>query len=218
MNVTNAAEFMKVDGSLKGLLMDKGTEGLIEKIRVVLRKLQTIQEAMEELSNQQRISREAAGSECMDMYLAVNLRKEVVKDESLKKISVGKLGLEHTRAPLILEWRARADFAQCYQLERSARVQPFNVDHAHYQAVMEYVNAKTPGYYATLEGYDAVRITLNNASKSLRKTAVDLSSTFQEVSYLRNNSKDAERFSKRIMKNISVSSQVSDVLQSLYCY
>jgi len=62
--VTN---MLLMDRSLKGLLMDKGGEGLEEKIQTLLRKIGLIQLAMESIVEQQRYSREQASCDCLDM-------------------------------------------------------------------------------------------------------------------------------------------------------
>lgn len=206
------------DHPLKGLLMGKGEAGLSDKIRTVLRKMQVVQQAMKELETQQRLSRETAGSECIELYLATNLRTSILHDslDSVKQLTASELSFEHTKRPMVLEWRARRDFALAYGYGNTARIHAFNPTHAHYSTVREYVNKHTPDFYEVLAGYDVVRVTLNNSVKSLRKTILDLSMVSEESRYPDDVAKEAEKLSRRLFKALPQCQELTDVLNQLY--
>lgn len=202
---------------LKGLLMDKGGMGNELKIHNVLRKMQLIQEAMERLVSQQRASREAAQSECIELYLATNLRSQSQLQDDfaiLKNLPTSNISYEHTRRPIGIEWRARRDFTLAYQYPNTARINAFNPNHKHYIHVREYVEKRTPSYYEVLAGYDAVRVTLNNSLKSLRKTILDLSN--DETRYPVDVVNHADKLSRRIFKQLPNSEALANVLHQLY--
>ncbi|QEY15991.1 hypothetical protein D0C16_08385 [Cellvibrio sp. KY-GH-1] len=206
------------DRPLKGLLMGKGAAGLSDKIRTVLRKMQLVQQAMKDLETQQRLSRETAGSECIELYLATNLRTQLLNDDidTVKHLSAAELSFEHTKRPMALEWRARREFALAYGYGNTARIHAFNPQHDHYCTVREYVSKQSPEYYEVLAGYDVVRVTLNNSVKSLRKTILDLNSVSEESRYPDDVAKEAEKLSRRLFKTLPGFQELTDVLNQLY--
>lgn len=212
-HVNNSLE----ERALKGLLMDKGAGGTQVKIRNVLRKMQLVQQAMEDLVAKQKASREDAGSECIELYLATNLRsddKELY--DNVKQLPAGKLSLEHTKRPMVLEWRARRDFALKNGYGNTARIHAFNVEHEHYLAVWNCVNADTPDFYSVLAGYDILRVTLNNALKSLRKTALDLSGVIADTHYPEHVQRSAGKISERIFNTLPAHKELASTLIQLY--
>ncbi len=204
--------------ALKGLLMGKGAAGLSDKIRTVLRKMQLVQNAMKDLETQQRLSRETAGSECIELYLATNLRTKILNIEidNVKQLPASELSFEHTKRPMVLEWRARRDFAVAHGYGNTARIHAFNPQHDHYSTVREYVNKQTPEYYEVLAGYDVVRVTLNNSVKSLRKTILDLNLVNEESRYPDDVAKEADKLSRRLFRALPDSQELTDVLNQLY--
>lgn len=204
--------------SLKGLLMDKGAQGYEEKIHNVLRKMLMVQDAMEKLMMQQRASREAAGSECIELYLATSLRVSKGEEAAagIRELPVSRLSYEHTKRPMVLEWRARREFALRHGHANTARISAFNPSHEHYRQVRNFVDRQTPQYYEVLAGYDVVRVTLNNTLKSLRKTILDLNNLVDETAYPDDVSKDAEKMSKRIFRQLPNSDELSTIFTQLY--
>jgi hypothetical protein len=204
--------------SLKGLLMDKGREGLNEKIHDFLRKFELIQGAMASLVEQQRYSREQSGCDCLDLYLALNLKTghDRLEAERIKTLSVSEIQLHHTKAAASLEWRARKSFAVEFGHPTTARVHAFNPSHDHYGQVREYVMRIVPDYYEVLAGYDAVRVSLNHALKNLRKTIFELSALTEDTVYPTEIEREAENMSKRIFKGLPESEAVAKVLNQLY--
>lgn len=205
---------------LKGLLMDKGAEGLADKIQNLLHKLSIVHTAMDELVKQQRLTRDEVGSEALDLYLATNLCKELVGDPAVKALSPGELTVDHTKGPLALEWRARLDFGNAIGSPRSARVYAFQKDHPHYDQLRAYVNEKTPSYYETLVGYDNVRVTLNSASRQLRKMILDLNSVYQDTGYIQASAigtKASSGKTRRILSGLQTGPELMTVLTGLYC-
>lgn len=210
---------LMMDRSLKGLLMDKGGEGLEEKIQTLLRKIGLIQLAMESIVEQQRYSREQSNCDCLDMYLALNLRAGLGKQEAeyIKAQGVSVIQISQTRMAPVLEWRARKGFADEYGYASTRRIHAFNKMHPHYTQVREYVEKTCPGYYEKLAGYDAVRVTLNNSLKSIRKSVVDLTVLAEESGYPSDVVREAEKLSRRIFKSLPDSEAIAQVLNQLYC-
>jgi hypothetical protein len=202
---------------LKGLLMGKGAGSAQLKIRNVLRKMQLVQQAMEDLVDKQKASREAVGSECIELYLATNLRSDDTElYESVRHLPAAKLTYEHTKRPMALEWRARRSFAVAQGYTNTARIHAFNVEHDHYLAVYEFVNRETPDFYPVLAGYDILRVTLNNALKSLRKTAMDLSGVVADTHYPDNVQRMAGKISERIFNTLPAHQELAITLSQLY--
>lgn len=209
-------EFM--DRSLKGLLMDKGGRGLERKIRNLLQKIELIQTGMESLVEQQRLSREQSGCDCLDLYLALNLKPGLSEAELLdiKTYGARVVHFTQTRQPLTVEWRARNGFAREYGYAQSRRIHAFRVGSEHYPQVREYVTKRALGYYETLAGYDAVRITLNAALKSIRRDVVELTLLAQEIGYPDDIEREAESAAKKFFKRLPESEQIAQALNQLY--
>lgn len=219
MQNSQVTNMLMTDRSLKGLLMDKGGAGLAEKIQILLRKIELIQLAMESIVEQQRYSREESNCDCLDMYLALNLRTGLGKQEAeqIKTQGVSAIQISQTRMAPVLEWRARKGFADEYGYASTRRVHAFNKTHSHYVQVREYVEKTSPGYYETLAGYDAVRVTLNYSLKNLRKSFLDLSVLAEESGYPSAIEREAEKLSRRIFKSLPDSEAIAQVLNQLYC-
>lgn len=219
MNDSDVTNAVLADRSLKGLLMDKGGAGLDEKIQTLLRKIDLIQLAMESLVEQQRFSREQANCDCLDMYLALNLRAGLSKQEIelIRSNGVSAIQISQTRMAPVLEWRARKVFADEYGYASTRRIHAFNKTHPHHTEVREYVEKTCPGYYEKLAGYDAVRVTLNNSLKNIRRTVVDLTVLAEESGYPADVEREAGKISKRIFKSLPESEAIAQILNQLYC-
>ena len=218
MQATNMTNSYLAADPLKGLLMDKGASGLENKIRNLLHKLAIVHESMDDLVALQKMSREEASSDSIDLYLATNIRKDLVGSELIKSLKPKDMTVYHTKAPLVLEWRSRVEFGQKIGCARSARVYAFQKDHEHSLSLKKFVTAKSPGYYETLVGYDILRVTLNNASRQLRKLILDLTSVYEETGYIGSDVKAGETKSKRILKGLNTQHALMEVLNGLYCY
>jgi hypothetical protein len=209
-----------MDRSLKGLLMDKGARGLERKIRNLLQEIELIQASMESLVEQQRLSREQSGCDCLDLYLALNLKPGLSETElqDIKTYGARAVHFTQTRQPLTVEWRARRGFASEYGYAQSRRIHPFRLGSDYYTQVREYVTQRALGYYETLAGYDAVRITLNAALKSIRRDAVELTLLAQEVAYPQDIEREAEKAAKKFFKRLPESEQIAKALNQRYGY
>jgi hypothetical protein len=177
-----------------------------------------VQAAMEALVEQQRCSRKSSGCDCLDLYLALNLKtgRDRLTAAKMKTASVFEIQLQHTKAPATLEWRARTAFAMMHAYPRSARIHAFDVAHIHAVQVREYVMTMNPDYYEILAGYDAVRISLNYAVRNLRKTMFDLTALLAETRYPEEVERRAENISRRIFKSLPESEAVASILNQLY--
>jgi len=217
-HTSNVMKEPLTERSLKGLLMDKGHTGLAEKLQDSLRKFSLVQAAMESLVQQQRFSRENSGCDCLDLYLALNLKtgRDRLEAEKIKLLSVSEIQLHHTKSVPALEWRARKSFANAYGYATTYRIHAFNPTHEHYTEVREYVSNTAPEYYEALAGYDAVRVSLNYAIKNLRKTLFDLTTLQEETRYPVDIAHQAENMSRRIFKGLPESEQIAKVLNQLY--
>lgn len=218
---TTTSTFAKLplmDRSLKGLLMDKGQEGLNEKLHDFLRRFVLVQDAMESLVEQQRFSRENTGCDCLDLYLALNLKtgRDRLEAEKIKTLSVSEIQLNHAKSAATLEWRARKSFAGAFGYATTSRVHAFNPSHNHYAQVREYVMKTSPKYYEVLAAYDAVKVSLNYAIKNLRKTILDLTAITEDTVYPSEIAREAENTSRRIFKGLPESEHVAAILNQLY--
>lgn len=212
------AESLEMERSLKGLLMDKGKAGLETKFRQLQRKMELIQQAMSELVEHQRFSRENAGCDCLDLYLVLNLKtgRDRLAVEKIKQLSSEEILLNHSRGAVSLEWRARKGFAFTYGYPNTARITAFNPKTYQYEQVREYVAKTSPDYYPVMAGYDAVKISLNYAMKIVRKSLLDLHGVMQETAYPEDIEREAEMMSRRIFKGLPESEKVAHVLNQLY--
>lgn len=207
-----------MDHSLKGLLMDKGGRGLELKIHTCLRNIELVQNAMETLVVQQRYSREESGCDCLDLYLARNLKIGGILDaNAIREMSLRDIQLHYSKGAACLEWRARPSFAGIYGYRNTKRMYPFIRGNEHVAQVRKYVDRVSPRYYQVMAGYDAVKVSLNGSMRSLRKTLLDLHSISQETVYPRDIERDAENLSKRFFKQLPNSLAVAHVLNQLYC-
>ena len=212
------AETFEMDRSLKGLLMDKGRDGLEEKLHQFLQNIVLVQSAMESLVEQQRVSCEAAGCDALVMYLAMNYKtgRNQVTAQKIKALDMLAIQLHHTKGAAVLEWRAGKGFAQENGIAGMTRVHAFNTEHEHYQLVREYVNKTSPNYYEVIAGFDAIRVSLNHAIRNLRKTLFELNSLLEESRYPKEVFRGAEKMSRRIFKGLPQSERVARVLNQLY--
>lgn len=215
---SSLAKLSFADRSLKGLLMDKGRAGLDKKRNEFLRRIILVQDAMESLVDQQRYSRENSGCDCLTLYFARNLKtgRDRVEAEKLKLLSASEVQLNHTKGAATLEWRACKTFASFHGYAYLARINAFNPQHNHYLQVREFVDTNYSNYYEVLAGYDAVRVSLNYAIKSLRKTMFDLNALWEETQYPDEVEHEATIMSRRIFKALPESESVSSVLNQLY--
>lgn len=216
MSASNFLNQPRMDDALKGLLMDKGAKGLKHKIQHILHKLSVVHTAMDDLVAQQKLSADTIKSDAVELYLATNLHKEFVG--ITKYTPAGELTIEHSKAPLVLEWRGRQAFCASIGLARMARIYGFQVGHPHYDQLLDYVVTNTPEYYDVLVGFDAIRITLNSAAKILRRTALELVAAQTETTYIQENHRTADRRAQRILNALPNQDNLVDVLQGLYCY
>jgi len=208
--------------TLKGLLMDKGAQGIHANIRTVLQRMLVVRNAMEDLMAKQRANREAVGSECIELYLAIQMRtKDEALQEVLDKLPADVLpkdakGNHYAGKHMMLEWRARQAFSREYGYGLSARVQAFRPGHKDRLKVFECISQNTPDFYSILAGYDVLRVTLNVAMKSLRKTLVDLSEVIQATHYPEDVQRDAKKFSHRLFTTLPQHQDLSQILEMLY--
>ncbi len=202
---------------LKGLLMDKGVEGLHANIRAVLQRMYQVSSAMEDLMVKQRANREAAGSHCIELYVAVQMRsRDEALQEVLDALPPGVLPPNYNGKHMMLEWRARHQFSAAYGYGLSARIQAFKPGHEHSTAVYEFVHARTPEFFPVLAGCDILRLTLNNAMKSLRKTLLDLAEASQITRYPDEYQRDARKFAERIFTTLPQPQELNLTLGRLY--
>lgn len=221
MVIQPAAQFCEaiiMDRSLKGLLMDKGSRGLVEKLHGILQKIEAVQSAMESLVEQQRLSADAAGCDCALLYLALNLKtgRDRVEAEKIKSMGLAEILLNHTRSAAALEWRSGKVFSQAYQMTHLTRIHPFSAGHEHNQMVLDYVKKVAPDYYPVLAGYDGIRLSLNAAFKTLRKMLVELHELHRETFYGESIEREADAMGKRIFKTLPDSEYVAHILNQLY--
>jgi hypothetical protein len=212
------AESFEMERSLKGLLMDKGRDGLEEKLHRFLQNIVLIQGAMESLVEQQRMSSEAAGCDALVLYLAMNYKtsRNHLTAQKIKALDMLDIQLHHTKGAAVLEWRAGKGFAQVVGIAGMTRVHAFNTAHEHYQQVREYVEKTSPKYYEVLAGFDAIRASLNPAIRSLRKSLFELNTLLEEARYPKEVFRGAEKMSRRIFKGLPESERVAKVLNQLY--
>lgn len=214
----NFAPTQNMDHSLKGLLMDKGGDGLELKIRTILRNIELMQSAMEALVVQQRHSREVSGCDCMDLYLAKNLKTVGnVSADAIREMSLRDIQLYHLKGAASLEWRTRPLFSTVYGYRNTSRIYPFVRGSKQVEQVREFVDQFEPEYYRVLASYDAVKVTLNSAMRSLRKTLLDLHGLSMDVNYPSEIMRDVESLSKRFFKQLPDSSAIAQALNKLFC-
>ena len=216
LTTSNDSNSVKADRSLKGLLMDKGVGSCESKLRNVANKMSSVQAAMVELVAMQKESRVLNQVECMDLYLATNLKPEHAKRSRM--INVVTLTTEQTKAAPLVEWRTRTEFAKAYSYSLSARLFPFKTDHVHYKQVREFVDARNPKYYKVLCAYETARLSLNCALKSLRKIALDIQTVSEESEGICESvfTNDTVKLSQRIMQQVDSSAAIPNILSGLY--
>jgi len=212
------AESFEMDRSLKGLLMDKGRDGLEEKLHQFLQSIVLVQGMMESLVEQQRVSCEAAGCDALVMYLAMNFKtgRNHLAAQKIKALDVLDIQLHHTKGAAVLEWRAVKSFAQENGLPGMTRIHAFNTEHEHFRMVREYVKRTSPNYYEVLAGFDVIRVSLNHAIRNLRRTLFELNTLLEESRYPNEIIRGAEKMSRRIFKGLPDSERVAQVLNQLY--
>jgi hypothetical protein len=216
---SNLVKLNDADRSLKGLLMDKGREGLEDKLQQFLQKIILVQGMMESLVEQQRISADAAGCDCLVLYLATNYKtgRNSATSKKIKTLDVLDVQLHHTKGAAVLEWRAGKSFGLENGLAgMMSRVHAFNSEHEHYVWVREYVKKTSPNYYEVLVGFDVIKVSLNHAIRNLRRTLIELNALLDESRYPQEVFRGAEKMSRRIFKGLPDSERVAQVLNQLY--
>ncbi len=212
---SNRSNSINVTRSLKGLLMDKGAGSCETKLRNTTNKMYSVQSAMVELVALQKSSRELNQCECMDLYLATNLRREHAGRSRM--VNPSKLTPFQTKAAPVIEWRTRPEFAREFGYPLTARLFPFKSNHPHHIQVRDFVDKTAPNYYQVLSAYETARLSLNCALKSLRKIALDIHSVGEESEGIDNVfTNDSLKTSQRIIEQVDVNSDIREILTGLY--
>lgn len=203
---------------LKGLLRDKGVANAEHNIRVVQRKIITLNTAMKSLVASQRESAKIAGCECIDMYLATTERREKLTVDYSGREAMDHLTLAGLKSSCVLEWRAKKVFAATYRLSNTGRVHPFDADHKTYAMVQDFLERQAPGYYKVLAAYETVRNTLNYTMKAYRKVAMDLHRVRVEAEGLPPKLFDKETvtLSRKLLIDIGGTGELAQILAGIY--
>lgn len=207
-----------VDDALKGLLRDKGVADAERHIRIIQRKIICVQNAMVRLVEDQRASASTAGCDCMDLYLAAEHRAGKISVDKRSREAYAELAFAELKSSLVLEWRAKTNFAVSNNLPRTGRLHPFDANHPTYNLVSEYVSRVSPSYYKVLAAYESARLTLNYALKALRKAAMDLHRIRVEAEGLPVElfTKDTAKLSRNLIGATDKTGELSWILQGLY--
>ena len=204
----------EVDDPLKGLLRDKGEAAVERDIRIVQRKMTCVQEAMVKLVEEQRASAKAAGSECMDLYLATY---QIVDGTGPRTDKAG-IVFDEMKMASALEWRARHVFARQFGMGKACRLHPFDAEHKTHQLVFDYVMKTSPNYYKVLAAHETARLTLNYALKALFKIALDIRKIQTEAAHLPRGmfDKATARLSGKLIAGVDKTGELEWILQGLY--
>lgn len=206
----------KANSPLKGLLMDKGREAVEEKLSIILHKYDLVVDAMANLVELQRASREAAGVDCADLYLQMYLKPEFAKNPAYRG-NPRAVPPSETRGAPGLEWRAIIGLARKTGCAYGLKLKPFVGPKEHVDMVRDYVMDLNPDYYNVMIAQETVRQTLNVTAKTLRKMMYELGVLLEEGEGLPQHLFESQAsLSRRLLSEVDESGEVARLLQDWY--
>lgn len=187
---------------LKGLLMDKGADGLNQMFQQTQQRLIDVQISMKELLACHSAVRDELGVNCLNLILVRKLNPGVHSDENNP---IELLTYEEQWCAQFMEWRGTAEWATTfgYNSRIGIRVFPFELKSVHTRQVKEFIFKRNKNYYEALLAIESMRVTLNAGARMLRKQMTELASVRDEKMGLHDFELPAvNRYAQRLIKTL----------------
>ncbi len=200
-----AAYLNEADRSLKGLLMDKGELSVEDAFQRNQQRAICLQKAMCDLVEMYAETREAYRVNCLGLFLVRNLQG------ANKSVRLDTLSYFEQRGAMWLDWRATAEWIKHYGYgdgRQGLRVNAFD-NGVQSNQVKEFVVRQSEEFYEVLLGYENLRVSLNVASRVVRKTMNELMVLRETKRGFR---QDTKGWSRKILKTMGAGKELEVLL------